>query len=302
MISKQYPRAIWLLFGLSLLPSCSSGSKRATVADAGAAGGANAQGTGGSSAINDANSNVTIVAVPNDQDGPPLSKPSGLAPTPPMGWNSWNAYGTGITADIIKNIADAMVSNGMQAAGYQYVNIDDGWPLKNRVAPGSGQADSGTGYEPSDAGDSVLEPNSAFGGPGGIKALADYVHSKGLKLGVYSDRGTATCDNFAASGGHELTDAQTFAAWGVDYLKYDNCNVSANVPMQQGYQAMRDALQTAADETGHNIVFSLCSWEFDEWNLQTGQLWRTTGDLAPVYNNISLLSSAYYHTICKTPR
>ena len=300
MNSKLQSSAIFLLLGMSFLPSCSSGSKH--TANTGGTGGAPAQGTGGSSSVvNDANGSVTIVAVPNSEDGDPLPKPAGLAPTPPMGWNSWNAYATNVSATLIKNGADLMASNGMKDAGYQYVNIDDGWMLKYRVSSGSGEADSGI-FDPSDAGDSVLEPDpvrfpSLADGTNGIQAVADYVHSKGLKLGIYSDRGPTTCGGFAASGGHELTDARTFATWGVDYLKYDNCNAPANVPLQQGYQAMSDALQTEADETSHNIVFSMCSWEFDEWNLQTGQLWRTTGDIAPVFNDRSLLSNTYSDTI-----
>ncbi len=296
MTSRISPSAVYLFVAMFCLPACSSSTKPTAVGGASGTGGSNTQGTGGSTA-NDASSSVTLVAVPNDQDGPPVAKPSGLAPTPPMGWNSWNAYAAGITSTLIKSVADLMVSNGMQAAGYQYVNIDDGWTLKTRVAPGSEQGDSGVDFTASDAGDSVLEPSPAFGGPNGIKDLADYVHSKGLKLGIYSDRGTETCGHFAASGGYELTDARTFAAWGVDYLKYDNCSPPADVPMQQGYQAMRDGLATAATETGHSIVFSLCSWEFDEWNLQTGQLWRTTGDIGPAFNDRSLLSNSYSNTI-----
>ncbi len=284
---------LWLLSGMSCFPACSSSTRPTAGGGTSGTGGSNAQGTGGSTA-SDARS-VTIVAVPNDQDGPPVGKPAGLAPTPPMGWNSWNAYATAVTASLIKSVADTMVANGMQAAGYQYVNIDDGWTLKIRTTPGSGQGDSGADYNASDAGDSVLVPNAAFGGPSGMKDLADYVHSKGLKLGIYSDRGAETCGHYAASGGYELTDARTFAAWGIDYLKYDNCSPPADVPLQQGYKAMRDALATAANETGHSIVFSLCSWEFDEWNLQTGQLWGTTGDIAPQFTGTP--SNPNSHTI-----
>ncbi len=298
MNSKLQSSAICLLLGMSCLPSCSSGSKHPT---AGGTGGAPAQGTGGSSSVvNDANGSVTIVAVPNSEDGDPLPKPAGLAPTPPMGWNSWNAYGTGATADIIRLVADTMVNNGMQAAGYEYVNIDDGWMLGTRVEPGSSQSDSGADVNASDAGDSVLMPSAAFGGVNGIKDLADYVHSKGLKLGIYSDRGPTTCGGFAASGGHEVTDALTFADWGVDYLKYDNCPSSSaptGTALMNVYQTMRDALNAAMAATKHDIVFSLCSWAFNEWNLQTGQLWRTTGDIAPVFNDRSLLSNTYSDTI-----
>jgi alpha-galactosidase len=289
-----------------LLSACSSQSKHGAITAVNATGGVSSQNTGGSSGVGgsvtnggNSSSSVTLVAVPNDEDGPPVSKPAGLAPTPPMGWNSWNAYGTGITAALIKSVADLMVSNGMRDAGYTYVNIDDGWTLSTRVAPGSARGDGGADYLASDAGDSVLVPNAAFGGPTGIRDLADYVHSKGLKLGIYSDRGAETCGHFAASGGHELTDARTFASWGIDYLKYDNCPSPAptGTELMNVYQTMRDALNVAMSETQHDIVFSLCSWAFNEWNLQTGQLWRTTGDIAPVFNDRSLLTNTYSNTI-----
>jgi alpha-galactosidase len=219
-----------------------------------------------------------------------------------MGWNSWNAYATGVSASLIKSVADIMASNGMRDAGYQYVNIDDGWMLANRVAPGQ-KGDAGNDFSASDAGDSVLQPDptkfpSLADGTNGMKAVADYVHSKGLKLGIYSDRGSTTCGGFAASGGHEVTDARTFATWGIDYLKYDNCpsnNVPAGAALMNVYQTMRDALNSAIAATQHDIVFSLCSWEFDEWNLQTGQLWRTTGDIAPAFTGT--LSNTNGHTI-----
>jgi alpha-galactosidase len=157
-------------------------------------------------------------------------------------------------------VADAMVSSGMQAAGYQYVNIDDGWArtvggvLPNRDANGV-----------------ILTDPTNF--PNGIAPVADYVHSQGLKLGIYSDRGTATCGSKTASQGYEVTDATTFASWGVDYLKYDNCNATLDIQTQ--YQAMGSALVG----TSHPIVFSLCAWAFYEWGIGTGQLWRTTSDI-----------------------
>ena len=128
-----------------------------------------------------------------------------LAATPPMGWNSWNKFGCKIDENLIHETADAMVKSGMKAAGYQYINIDDCWMAKERDANGN------------------LQPDPVRFSHG-IRALADYVHSKGLKLGIYSSAGTATCQNFPASLDHEVADANIFASWGVDYLKYDNCN------------------------------------------------------------------------------
>ena len=128
-----------------------------------------------------------------------------LANTPPMGWNSWNKFGCKIDEKLIEQTADAMVSSGMKAAGYQYVNIDDCWMAKERDAQGNLQSDP------------VRFSH-------GIKAIADYVHNKGLKLGIYSSAGTKTCEGLPASLDHEVADAKKFAEWGVDYLKYDNCN------------------------------------------------------------------------------
>jgi len=190
--------------------------------------------------------------------GPPLAvRP--MAPTPPMGWNSWNKFGCQIDEALIRETADAMVAHGMKAAGYRYVNIDDCWMAKARDAAGNLQPDP------------VRFPH-------GIKALADYVHSKGLKLGIYSSAGTATCQNFPASLDHETADATTFAAWGVDYLKYDNCN-NEKRPALARYRAMGLALRA----TNRPMVFSLCEWGENHpwhWGREVGgNLWRTTGDI-----------------------
>ena len=144
----------------------------------------------------------------------PTAKPD-LAPTPPMGWNSWNKFGCNINEQLIRDTADAMVSSGMTAAGYKYVNIDDCWMAPQRDAEGRL------------APDPVRFPN-------GIKALADYVHAKGLKLGIYSSAGSHTCAGKPASQNHETVDAQTWASWGVDLLKYDNCNVLDGSPRRRG--------------------------------------------------------------------
>ncbi len=184
---------------------------------------------------------------------------NGLAPTPPMGWNSWNIFHGDINEAKIKQIADAMVSTGMKDAGYVYLNLDDNWMANPaRDSNGNLRADS-----------------SRF--PNGIKSLADYVHSKGLKLGIYGDRGTMTCMNVPQSGskGYEDKDAKTFASWGIDYLKYDNCNIPGGSDMKTDYQKM----QTALSNCGRPIVFSICAWEYQNWMPATGNLWRTTRDI-----------------------
>ncbi|HLW76443.1 MAG TPA: glycoside hydrolase family 27 protein, partial [Bryobacteraceae bacterium] len=163
--------------------------------------------------------------------------PNGLAKTPPMGWNSWNKFAGRVDDKAVREIADAMVSSGMRDAGYLYVNIDDTW---------EGQRDQ--------AGN--IQSNQKFPD---MKALADYVHSKGLKLGIYSGPGPRTCAGFIASYNHEEQDARTWAAWGIDYLKYDWCSASAvyhRDEMQSAYQKMALALRA----TGRPIVFSLCQY------------------------------------------
>jgi len=183
---------------------------------------------------------------------------NGLARTPPMGFNDWNAFGCDVSEQLIEQTADYLVSSGLKDDGYTYVNIDDCWLTTSRDANG----------------DLVPDP-AKF--PDGIKGTADYVHSKGLKLGIYEDAGTATCAGYPGSLGHEQQDADSFAAWGVDYLKYDNCN-NQGVPWEQRYDAMRDALAA----TGRPIVFSMCEWGEDSvwtWGAATGNLWRTTGDI-----------------------
>ena len=183
---------------------------------------------------------------------------NGLALTPQMGFNDWNAYGCNVSESLIKATALAMHNNGMQAAGYQYVNIDDCWMTKTRNSAGQ------------------LVPDPAKF-PDGISGTAAYVHSLGLKLGIYEDAGTATCAGYPGSLGHETTDANTFATWGIDYLKYDNCN-NTGVPAQTRYTTMRNALQA----TGRPILFSLCNWGQENvwtWGAGVGNSWRTTTDI-----------------------
>jgi alpha-galactosidase len=189
---------------------------------------------------------------------------NGLALTPPMGWNDWNAYGCNVSEQLVEQTALAMHNDGMQAAGYQYVNIDDCW-----LAP---QRDSN--------GKLVADPTKF---PDGIAAVAAYVHSLGLKLGIYEDAGTATCSGFPGSLGHEQQDASTFASWGIDYLKYDNCGSNGNY--QQSFTAMSNALAAA----GQPILFSMSEWGIDSpwtWGPQVANMWRTTGDIGPSFSSM----------------
>ncbi len=185
-----------------------------------------------------------------------------LARTPPMGWNSWNHFGCNISETLIRETADAMVATGMRDAGYRYINIDDCW---------HGERDA----------DGFIQPDpERF--PSGMKALADYVHAKGLKLGLYSDAGWNTCAGRPGSRGHEYQDALTYARWGIDYLKYDWCNTEG-LSAQGAYQTMAAALVAA----GRPIVLSICEWGDNrpwEWGKEVGHLWRTTGDIAACFD------------------
>src|ERR1035441_5112333 len=206
-----------------------------------------------------------------------------VAQTPPMGWNSWNYFATKVTDKDIRGAADQLVSTGMKDAGYIYVNIDDTW---------EGERDAS----------GVLHTNSKFPD---MKALADYVHSKGLKIGIYSGPGNKTCAGFPASLGHEEQDAQLYASWGIDYLKYDLCSfrkdvMAAQEPndkaaqmklMHAAYEKMGKALKA----TGHPIVYSLCQYGWDsvwEWAPALGgNLWRTAGDIDPRWDRIYAILS-----------
>lgn len=180
-----------------------------------------------------------------------------LANTPPMGWNTWNKFACDVDEKLIRESADAMVSSGLKDAGYTYIVIDDCW---------HGQRDSLGFIHP--------DPQKF---PSGMKALADYVHAKGLKFGIYSDAGSKTCGGRPGSRGHEYQDALTYASWGVDYLKYDWCDTEG-LKAEGAYMTMRDALFAA----GRPVVFSLCEWGNNkpwEWAKDVGHLWRTTGDI-----------------------
>ncbi|KAG8380962.1 hypothetical protein BUALT_Bualt06G0071000 [Buddleja alternifolia] len=183
---------------------------------------------------------------------------NGLGGTPQMGWNSWNFFACDINEKVIKETADALISTGLAKLGYNYVNIDDCWSELQRDSKGQLVADS-----------------KAF--PSGIKSLADYVHSKGLKLGIYSDAGAFTCQVRPGSIFHESDDAKLFASWGVDYLKYDNC-FNLGIEPEKRYPPMRDALNA----TGRTIFYSLCEWGVHDpalWAGKVGNSWRTTDDI-----------------------
>src|ERR1043166_1815121 len=193
---------------------------------------------------------------------------NGLARTPPMGWNSWKQFASRVDDATVRTIADAMVSSGMKDAGYQYINIDDTWEA-GRDAQGN------------------IQTNKKFPD---MKALADYVHSKGLKLGIYSSPGPNTCAGYEGSYGHEEQDARTFAAWGIDYLKYDWCGertLYTDEEMPAIYQKMGAALL----KTGRPIVYSLCQYgRLDVWKWGAdvgGNLWRTTGDIRDTWDSMS---------------
>jgi alpha-galactosidase len=183
----------------------------------------------------------------------------GLALTPPMGWNTWNKFACNVSDELVRGMADAMVKSGMKDAGYQYVVIDDCWQV-SRDAQGSIVADA-----------------QRF--PHGIKAVADYVHSLGLKFGIYSDAGALTCQKRPAGLGHEYQDARTYASWDVDYLKYDWCNTLPGQDARSSYANIRQAL----DASGRPIVLSICEWGTHQpwlWGKEAGgNLWRTTGDI-----------------------
>ena len=208
----------------------------------------------------------------------PIANAQQVAMTPPMGWNSWNYFAVKVTDKDIRDSADQMVSTGMKDAGYVYVNIDDAWQGK-RDEKG------------------VIQANSKFPD---MKALADYVHSKGLKIGIYSSPGPRTCANYEGSLGHEEQDAKTYAEWGIDYLKYDLCSFIPAVMQKQAHDdkaaqmrlmiASYDKMSKALKATGRPIVLSLCQYGWDspwEWAPELGgNSWRTTGDIEATWESI----------------
>ena len=204
-------------------------------------------------------------AVAQKPAAPASAVDAGLAMTPPMGWNSWNKFGCNVDEKLIRSTADAMASSGMKDAGYQFLIIDDCWHGK-RDAHGD------------------IQPDPVHF-PSGIKALSDYVHSKGLKFGIYSDAGRETCAHRPGSRGHEYQDAAQYAAWGVDYLKYDWCNTDSQ-DAKASYSIMRDALNA----TGRPITFGMCEWGTAKpwlWaGSGIGNLWRTTGDISDQWDGV----------------
>ncbi|MGH9412698.1 MAG: glycoside hydrolase family 27 protein [Terriglobales bacterium] len=215
----------------------------------------------------------TVYELPPELRHPPLQPfhpipPNGLALTPPMGWNSWNHFNVHVNAEDIRKTADLLVSSGMAAAGYVYVNIDDTWE-GSRDAQGN------------------IQPNSKFPD---MKALADYVHAKGLKLGIYSSPGPKTCAGYTGSYLHEAQDARTYAKWGIDYLKYDWCSASEVYTPDQ-MQAVYEKMARALRATGRPIAFSLCEYGWEnvgQWGAQVGgNLWRTTGDIEDNYASMA---------------
>jgi alpha-galactosidase len=224
----------------------------------------------------DGNHMVAVPAKPGDEYPPfeHIEAPAlhdvpynGMAKTPPMGWNSWNLFAGRIDDKTVRGIADAMVTSGMRDAGYVYVNIDDTW---EGIRDPQGNLSSNKKF-----------PN--------MKALVDYVHSKGLKLGIYSSPGPRTCAEYPGSYGHEEQDARTFASWGIDYLKYDWCGarmIYGDDSLQAVYQKMGDALL----KSGHPMVYSLCEYGtggVEQWGAKVGgNLWRTTGDISDTWTSI----------------
>lgn len=189
----------------------------------------------------------------------------GLADTPPMGWNSWNIFHCDINENMMKGIADAMVNEGLLDAGYKYLNLDDCWHGERDV----------NGFIQCDP--------VRF--PSGIKSLADYVHSKGLKIGIYSDAGRKTCAGKPGSQGHEFQDALQYSRWEIDYLKYDWCHTDGLVNCKGAYMLMRDALNAA----GRPVLFSICEWGRNkawEWAADVGHIWRTTGDISNNFKSV----------------
>ncbi len=185
-----------------------------------------------------------------------------LALTPPMGWNSWNKFGCNVSEKLIKEMADAMVTSGMRDTGYEFIVIDDCWQVSR------------------DSSGNIIADPDRF--PSGMKALADYIHSKGLKFGLYSCAGSKTCQGRPGSRGYQFQDARQYAKWGVDYLKYDWC-YDEGQDAKSAYKTMSDALK----ECGRPIVFSMCEWGESkpwEWAEGIGNLWRTTADIRDCFD------------------
>lgn len=193
-----------------------------------------------------------------------INKVTDQAPTPPMGWNSWNTFQTNINEKMLRDVVDIYVSSGMRDAGYKYLVLDDGWMAMERDKDG----------------ELIADPKKF---PSGMKALADYVHSKGMKFGIYNCAGDKTCGGYPGTRGHEYEDARLYASWGVDYLKYDWCNTDS-LNAREAYITMARALQA----TGRPILFSLCEWGNHQpwlWADGIGEMYRSTGDITANFDN-----------------
>ncbi len=208
---------------------------------------------------------------------PVMAQYNNLVKTPPLGWNSWNVFHENINENQIKEIVDAMVSSGLKDAGYIYLNLDDNWMDTKRDANGDVQ-------------------NNPKTFPSGMKAMADYVHEKGLKFGLYGDRGKRPCHHYnsnwtSESGSYmrEEQDARKLAEWGVDYWKYDNCDPAPNSNQQEDYTRMSKALL----KSGREIVFGICAWGYQDWMPAIANLWRTTFDIGPEWISTSWYRGVY---------
>jgi alpha-galactosidase len=182
-----------------------------------------------------------------------------------MGWNTWNRYYCDINQTVIYTNTDSLIRLGLVELGYKYVNIDDCWLTKERDSQGH----------------AIVDP-ATF--PDGMKAIGDYIHSQGLKFGIYNSAGTMTCEGRAGSLHYEKIDVADFVEWGVDFLKYDNC-FNEGIPSKERYENMRDALANAS----RPIFFSICNWgleEVTEWGAATGNSWRTAGDITPTWGSV----------------
>ncbi|KAJ6831627.1 alpha-galactosidase 3 [Iris pallida] len=220
-------------------------------------------------AVDDDRRSASILRAFDTSNYGKLQLDNGLALTPQMGWNSWNFFACNINETVIKETADALISTGLADLGYIYVNIDDCWSSLLRNLKGQ----------------LVPDPKTF---PSGIKALADYIHGKGLKLGIYSDAGAFTCQVRPGSLYHENDDAELFASWGVDYLKYDNC-FNLGIKPEKRYPPMRDALNS----TGHTIFYSICEWGVDNpalWAGKVGNSWRTTDDINDTWVSMTTIA------------
>lgn len=202
-----------------------------------------------------------------------------LITKPPMGWNSWNTFAENVDEQVVRETAEAMVESGLRDAGYEYVVIDDCWSLRER--DGNGRI--------------AVDPEKF---PSGMRALADHIHSLGMKFGMYSCAGLLTCAGFPASFGREFIDAETFAEWGVDYLKYDFCFFPNHKDAKEYYNRMGMALRA----TGRDIVFSACNWgtrEVETWARSVGaDLWRSTGDIGERFSSVKNIAESQFDKFC----